>query len=211
MLPYIASRHAIKSFGAPCAKCSSAIAWQCARHPAELKEEINMRIVIGVAALLLATGAGFTQVAATHEAEIINNKGEAIGKASLRGAASGSVIRIVLKAGALAPGWHGIHLHATGDCSDHDKFMASKGHVNHNAKKHGLLNAEGPDGGDLPNVFAAADGSVNAEVASTTPLTGEKGFKDADGSALVIHANEDDHTSQPIGGAGARLACAVIK
>ena len=35
-------------------------------------------------------------------------------------------------------------------------------------------------------------------------------LKDQDGSALVIHANADDHTSQPIGGAGDRVACGVI-
>jgi Cu-Zn family superoxide dismutase len=33
---------------------------------------------------------------------------------------------------------------------------------------------------------------------------------DADGSAVVIHARADDYTSQPIGGAGDRVACAVI-
>ena len=58
---------------------------------------------------------------------------------------------------------------------------------------------------------ANADGSVNAEVSSETPLTGEGGLRDGDGSALIIHANEDDHTSQPIGGAGPRIGCAVIK
>lgn len=170
-----------------------------------------MRVAIGAGALLLTAGLAFAQVAATHEADVINNKGETIGKASFRGNATTTVIRIQLKAGALTPGWHGIHLHAVGDCSDHDKFMASKGHVNHHQKKHGLLNAEGPDGGDVPNIFAAADGSVNAEVASATAIAGEKGLKDADGSALVIHANEDDHVSQPIGGAGARVACALVK
>jgi Cu-Zn family superoxide dismutase len=34
---------------------------------------------------------------------------------------------------------------------------------------------------------------------------------DADGAALVIHANPDDYRSQPIGGAGDRVACAVIR
>ena len=33
---------------------------------------------------------------------------------------------------------------------------------------------------------------------------------DEDGSALIIHEAEDDHISQPIGGAGGRVACAVI-
>jgi Cu-Zn family superoxide dismutase len=53
---------------------------------------------------------------------------------------------------------------------------------------------------------------VNAEVASeSVSLSGDQGLKDRDGSALVIHANEDDHATQPIGGAGARVGCAVIK
>jgi len=34
---------------------------------------------------------------------------------------------------------------------------------------------------------------------------------DADGSSVVIHAAADDYNTQPIGGAGARVACAVIK
>jgi Cu-Zn family superoxide dismutase len=142
---------------------------------------------------------------------LIGLKGDSIGKVLLRGGPSGSVLRITIAAGGLAPGWHGIHLHTVGDCSDHGQFQHSKGHVNHGAKKHGLLNPEGPDDGDLANVFANADGSVNAEVSSPSPLAGAQGLLDADGSALVIHANEDDHSSQPIGNAGARIACAVVK
>ena len=63
--------------------------------------------------------------------------------------------------------------------------------------------------------YAAADGTVQAEVFSTyVSLTGKAGreaLQDKDGSALVIHANADDHMAQPIGGAGARVACAEIK
>ena len=147
----------------------------------------------------------------TFEGEIKNNKGEPIGRITIRDGANSLVLRIAIQAGGLTPGWHGIHFHAVGDCSDTAKFMNSKAHVNHDQSKHGLLNPEGPDEGDLPNVHAAADGSVNAEVTSETPLTGEGGLKDGDGSALIIHANEDDHTSQPIGGAGDRIGCAVIK
>ena len=32
-----------------------------------------------------------------------------------------------------------------------------------------------------------------------------------DGSAVVVHANPDDQKTQPIGGAGARVACAAIR
>lgn len=169
-----------------------------------------MRSILAVATLAVCIDSATIALAqvASYETQIFNNKGTIVGLVNFTGGARGTVIRIKLDAGALTPGWHGIHLHTTGDCSDHAQFMASKGHVNHSGQKHGLLNPEGPDDGDLPNIYANADGSVNAEVSTPTLLTS---LKDADGSAIVIHANPDDHTSQPIGGAGARIACGVIK
>ena len=147
----------------------------------------------------------------TFETPINNTKGESIGKLSIRDGENMLVMRLQIQPGGLPPGWHGIHFHAVGDCSDHEKFEKSKAHVNHDQSTHGMLHPDGPDEGDLPNVYVNGDGSVNAEVSSDTPLIGEGGLKDGDGSALVIHANEDDHTTQPIGGAGARIACGVIK
>ncbi len=148
----------------------------------------------------------------TFEGAIVGSKGNNIGKLTIRSGENASVIRIVIGPGGLSPGWHGAHFHEVGDCSDIGKFELSKGHINPDAAKHGLLNPDGPDMGDLPNIYANADGSVNAEVSSESIiLSGEDGLKDKDGSALVVHAGEDDHTSQPIGNAGARVACAVIK
>ena len=121
------------------------------------------------------------------------------------------MLRLAIRAGGLAPGWHALQFHAVGDCSDAGTFERAKGHVNHDGGKHGFLNPEGPDEGDLPNVYANPDGSANAEVWTDTPLNGEGGLRDRDGSALIVHAGEDDHTTQPIGNAGARVACTVIK
>ena len=146
----------------------------------------------------------------TFQAPVKNAKGDPIGTIAIRDGANSLVLRVAIQPGGLPPGWHGMHFHAVGDCSD-AKFMNSKAHVNHDQSKHGLLNPDGPDEGDLPNIFANQDGSANAEVSSETALTGEGGLKDGDGSALIIHANEDDHTTQPIGGAGDRIACGVIK
>lgn len=169
---------------------------------------------VAILALTLGLSAGaFAQTSdiATLSTAIVGNQGQAIGTANFQGSAHRTVVRIAIQPGFLSPGWHGIHFHAVGDCADVAKFEASKAHVNHAQKKHGLLNADGPDDGDLPNVFAAADGSINAEVSSPTLMKGANGLQDADGSALIIHAGADDHQTQPIGGAGARVGCSVIK
>lgn len=135
------------------------------------------------------------------------------GTADLSEGPEGVVIRV--NASELTPGWHAIHFHETGDCSD-EGYKKSGSHVQHAAKEpHGLLNPEGPDDGDLPNIYAAEDGTVNAELYSDrvtlSEAEGRANLIDEDGSALVIHEGPDDHMSQPIGGAGGRVACAVIE
>lgn len=148
-------------------------------------------------------------------ASIVGSSGQPIGRVTLRGGESATVVRIEIQPGGLSPGWHGLHFHMVGDCSDAGQFQAAGGPINQEHSEHGLLSREGPDEGDLPNIFAAADGSANAEV--STFLIGlrardqEPGLLDADGSALVIYAREDDHMSQPAGNAGDRVACAVIR
>ena len=148
----------------------------------------------------------------TGQASIINGQGAEIGKATLTQGATGLLIKV--EATCLTPGWHGIHIHATGQCAA--PFTSAGAHINHTDPKtpHGLLNAQGPDDGDLPNLYAAADGSAHGEFFTTKARISQDGpgqwLWDADGSALVIHANPDDHNSQPIGGAGDRVACAVL-
>lgn len=137
------------------------------------------------------------------------------GSVSLHQGVEGVVIRI--EADGLPQGardqWHGAHLHSVGDCSAED-FTSSAGHINPSARQHGLLNPEGPDNADLPNLWVDGDGAIRAEIYTTrVSLEGSNGLPallDDDGSALVIHAGSDDLLSQPIGGAGARIACAVI-
>ena len=146
------------------------------------------------------------------EAALVNAAGARVGRAVLTQGATGLLIRI--EAEGLTPGWHGVQIHAAGQCAA--PFTSAGAHVNHGepGALHGLLNAGGPDDGDLPNIFADAAGRVNAEVFTTRARIAADGpgqwLWDADGSALVIHANVDDHASQPIGGAGARVACGVI-
>ena len=146
-------------------------------------------------------------------AEIVDLDGEIIGQAELIQGPSGTLIRLELE--GLPPGPKAIHIHSTGTCQDHcEGFQASGGHLNPDDRQHGLLNPDGPDAGDLPNFHVHENGYAWAELYTTAAsLNGHFGARilDESGAALVIHENPDDHYSQPIGGAGARLACGVIK
>ena len=76
------------------------------------------------------------------------------------------------------------------------------------------MNSEGPDNADLPNIYAHDDGTVRVELftdrVSFNGHNGTPALLDDDGSAIIIHLNEDDHETQPIGGAGPRIGCGVI-
>lgn len=157
-------------------------------------------------------GPGRAPIGDFGEATLMNGSGARVGRAILTQGSTGLLIRI--EAEGLTPGWHGVHIHAAGQCAA--PFTSAGAHINHGDPKapHGLLNASGPDDGDLPNVFADAQGRVNAEVFTTRARIARDGpgqwLWDADGSALVIHASMDDQTSQPIGGAGDRVVCGVM-
>jgi Cu-Zn family superoxide dismutase len=68
----------------------------------------------------------------------------------------------------------------------------------------------------LPNIEVAANGALAATVtlpgASLTAPAGTPGaLIDADGAALVIHAQADDYLTDPSGNSGPRIACAIIQ
>ena len=81
-------------------------------------------------------------------------------------------------------------------------------------KPHGLNNPDGPDNADMPNAVADADGNVDYEYLNKrVSLKGaphRPALFDENGSAMVMHQNPDDGITQPIGGAGPRIACAEI-
>lgn len=165
---------------------------------------------LGLAALL-ATSPALAQSTAT--AVVKTGDGKDAGVVTLAEAPHGVLLKLELK--GLTPGWHAVHFHEKGDCGAPD-FKSAGAHVHTAAQvTHGLLNAAANDSGDLPNVFAHGDGAATAEIYSTLVSLKGAGARpallDADGSSIVVHASPDDHKTQPIGGAGARAACGVIK
>jgi len=114
----------------------------------------------------------------------------------------------------LSPGPHGIHLHVSGNCDPKTGFTSAGpilglGPV---IRKHGLLAEGGPLAGDLPNQFASADGHLHAAtLTSGFGLgNGKNSIFDRDGVAIIVDQRGDDYRSQPMGEAGARIACGVV-
>ena len=167
-----------------------------------------------LAAVVFLTGASVVHAADTvAHGDLIGLGGGARGTVTVTAAPKGVILRI--QATGLPPGWHGVHFHEKGDCGD-PKFASAGAHVHAMSPvQHGLLNAMANDDGDLPNLFVGPDGAATVELYSTLVALNAGGDRpallDADGSALVIHAKPDDYMTQPIGGAGDRIACAVIR
>ena len=159
----------------------------------------------------VTTEAAPTQARAT----LINRNRDAVGEAIFQQGPVGVLITISMDGlPESATGFHGSHLHSIADCSNED-FTSSGGHINPNGMQHGLLNPEGPDNADMPNIYVHSDGTARVQIHTTlVSLDGREGVPslfDEDGSAIVFHDNPDDHITQPIGGAGARHVCGVIE
>jgi Cu-Zn family superoxide dismutase len=158
----------------------------------------------------VTTAPSVAGASASARATLKDPQGKALGEATLRESAAGVLIRVDLQ--GVPPGAHAFHVHTTGVC-EAPAFASAGGHFAPGGTKHGLLAAEGPHAGDLPNVHVPADGKLSFEVLApkVTLASGADSIFDTDGSALVLHATADDYASDPAGNAGGRIACGVIQ
>lgn len=104
---------------------------------------------------------------------------------------------------------HGFHIHEAGDCSSGDG-MSAKGHFNPVNKPHGHHTTLDRHAGDLPNLRSDATGRAEASF-EINVITVSPGPTSIIGRGLIVHVQPDDYKSQPVGNAGARMACAVIR
>ena len=117
-------------------------------------------------------------------------------------------VRIVAEIQGLTPGnKHGFHIHEFGDCTAEDAASAGD-HYNPADQPHGGPTDQRRHAGDFGNIEADADGNAHFEMVDAV-ITLE-GPHTIIGRAVVVHAEEDDLTTQPSGKAGDRLACGVI-
>lgn len=170
---------------------------------------VLIMILLAVAALTTAAFAR-NDGAERASATLVDTAGNVVGSAKFTEDADG-ILHVNVKVKGLTPGRHGIHLHAVGACVP--SFAAAGSHHNPLGAEHGLDNPDGAHAGDLPNLVVneAGVGHLNATTDRATLSAGPTTLFDADGSAVIIHANEDDQVTDPTGNSGGRVACGVIE
>jgi superoxide dismutase, Cu-Zn family len=170
---------------------------------------------VGLMQLVPPTGAATNATAAktTRARGVIRAPdGKVIG--SIRLTQKGKKVKVEVRAKGLQPGFHGLHLHAIGSCQG-PTFMSAGGHVG--------PNTHGQHPGDLPSLLANSDGT--ARLVAESDHFSIHGIKDADSSALIIHAGRDNFANIPpryapggpdqmtldTGDSGRRVGCAAIR
>ena len=123
-------------------------------------------------------------------------------------------MKIIVNVKGLKPGYHGFHIHKTGDlrkgckslCSHFNPFNVSHGDIKDNKMNRHV--------GDLGNIYANKKGVVKMTLYDN--LIKLKGKCNIVGRSVVIHDKTDDlgkggnKESLKTGNAGKRIACGVI-
>jgi Cu-Zn family superoxide dismutase len=146
--------------------------------------------------------------------------GDRVGVVWLR--QKGDVVHVRARLHSLEPGFHGFHIHQTGEC-DPDAttgpFTTAGGHY------AGADTTHGHHAGDMPSLLVTEMGRAWLGFATDRFELAE--LRDADGSAVIVHADPDNFANIPdrytvdgvrgpdamtlaTGDAGSRVACGVI-
>ena len=137
---------------------------------------------------------------------LIAGDGTELGNVSVQATASGHTL-VLINAEGFREGIYAVHLHQVGAC-DGPGFESAGEHIG-GGDEHGVMTDTGPHPGDLPNAHVGPDEQLAMEAFAIG--LGPDDVFDEDGSALIVHANPDDYTTQPGGNSGDRIACAVIE
>lgn len=152
-------------------------------------------------AMMMDAAAGAQNAVAT----LMDADGNEVGMVTATG--SGGGVTIDLMVSGMEPGMRGVHVHETGACTP--DFAAAGAHWNPESMTHGLEGDDGQHAGDMPNLEVGEDGTGSLSYMLAMEASYE-GLLDADGSAFVIHADEDDQVTDPSGNSGDRIACGVF-
>jgi len=118
-------------------------------------------------------------------------------------------VQIDIDLDRLSPGFHGLHIHRTGDLRKGCESCCE--HYDIYGNDHGDIDDENSHTGDLGNIEADENGEVHMQL-----FTKKFKVKDIIGRSLIVHEDEDDlgrgrnKSSKINGNSGSRLACAII-
>ena len=182
-----------------------------------MKSRLFAAAVAAVAATLAgaATHAGGAPQGGASASATIAGKGiTGTAEFTERAQGTGTIVEISLQVSGLTPGRHGVHLHAIGKCEP--DFTAAGGHFDPGPASNTDPDANHPfHMGDIPNLEVGANGTGAMKVMTTrvTLSAGPLSVFDADGTAIIVHGNEDKGvTGEPKSGVsgGPRVACGVL-
>ena len=190
-------------------------------------------VVLGVGGVNAAPRTAFVPAPPPQATAALKDAGGA-DQGSVRFVQEGNRVRVEVTATGLGNGWHGFHVHSTGDCTvgdATDPFTAAGAHLGHvdGVSTHGASDADDADGhdGDMPLLFVNEDGMARATFRSDNFTVAQLLDTGGDGSAVIVHAGADnfgniptryqssgtpgpDATTQKTGDAGKRQLCGVL-
>ncbi len=143
-------------------------------------------------------------------ADLVDATGQPAGTAIVTESTDGLWLDVSVKGATAGP--HGLHVHTVGKCEAPD-FVTAGGHWNPTAHQHGHKNPQGPHAGDAPNLIANEKGAgrLKTWLGAGLVATGATPLLDADGAAVVLHADADDEMTDPTGKSGKRILCGVLR
>ena len=169
----------------------------------------------------LLSGALLAQGAASDDkrvarAALIDATGATVGTVRFERRGKSRALRVNVTVRKLSPGFHGFHVHTVGTCEG-PTFMTAGPHLNPASASHAA------HAGDMPPLLVTRGGK--AEARFTTDRFSLADLRDADGSAVMVHALPDNQSNIPTdrydpdpdavtlatGDSGARVACGPVR
>ncbi len=175
-----------------------------------LRTRIGAGMMLALCVLMSGAPARANQMSA--EIKLYDRVGHQVGRVKLT--PHGGDVAVQVRVQDLPPGFHGFHMHAVGECIP--PFISAGGHFDLGMHPHR------DHAGDFPVLLVGRDGTAYARF--TTDRFTVADLFDADGSAIIIHANPDNYANIPTryapapdattlatGDAGDRIACGVVE
>lgn len=102
-----------------------------------------------------------------------------------------------------------VHFHEHPDCSNNAE--GAHGHWNPTNEPHGKWEPAAHHSGDIGNIRLDAQGNGAIKLSSDRWSIGGDEKTDIINRAIIVHAGEDDYTTQPSGNSGSRIGCGLIQ